>query len=77
MSKEPQDLALQINTFARLASVYNLLSQPEVFGLSSQWVRSEIDRMREKFSCSHDICKTHGVSGVSKIEIDAIAPVML
>lgn len=73
-SKERRDLALQVGTFGRAASIYNLLSQPVVFGLSVEGARAEIDRMREKVSRWQDIFKKHGVSGV---DIDAIAPAML
>lgn len=74
ISKERRDLALQIGAFGRTASVYNLLSQPEVFGLSVQGARTEIDQMRQKVSCWTDIFKKHGVSDV---DIEAIAPAML
>jgi len=73
-SKERRDLALQVGAFGRAASVYNLLSQPEVFGLSMQGARTEIDQMREKVSRWHEIFKANGVSSA---DIDAIAPAML
>lgn len=73
-SRERRDLALQVGAFGRAASIYNLLSQPEVFGLSLQGARAEIDRMRERVSRWQDIFKEHGVSGA---DIDAIAPAML
>ena len=73
-SKERRDLALQVGLFGRAASIYNLLSQPEVFGLSVQGARTEIDRMREKVSRWQDIFREHGVSNG---DIDAIAPAML
>lgn len=74
MSKERRDLALQVGAFGRSASVYNLLSQPEVFGLSAQGALAEIDRMREKVSRWQAIFKKHGVC---EIDILAIAPAML
>jgi serine/threonine-protein kinase HipA len=73
-SRERRDLALQAGTFGRAASIYNLLSQPEVFGLSVEGARAEINRMREKVSRWQDIFKKHGVAGV---DIEAIAPAML
>lgn len=74
MSKERRDLALQVGAFGRTASVYNLLSQPEVFGLSAQGARTEIDRMREKVSHWQNIFRKHGVCNV---DINGIAPAML
>ena len=74
MSKERRDLALQVGAFGRSASVYNLLSQPEVFGLSAQGARAEIDRMREKVSHWQAIFKKYGVC---EVDIVAIAPAML
>jgi serine/threonine-protein kinase HipA len=73
-SRERRDLALQAGTFGRAASIYNLLSQPEVFGLSVEGARAEINRMRETVSRWRDVFKKHGVAG---IDIDAIAPAML
>ncbi len=73
-SRERRDLALQVGAFGRAASIYNLLSQPEVFGLSAEGARAEIDRMREKVSRWRDIFSKHGVS---RDDIDAIAPAML
>ncbi len=73
-SRERRDLALQVGPFGRAASIYNLLSQPEVFGLSVEGARAEIDNMRKKVSRWRDVFKKHGVSGA---DIDAIAPAML
>jgi serine/threonine-protein kinase HipA len=73
-SKERRDLALQVGSYGRAASIYNLLSQPEVFGLSVEGARAEVDRMREKVSHWQDIFRMHGVSST---DIDAIAPAML
>lgn len=73
-SKERRDLALQVGSFGRVASTYNLLSQPAVFGLSQEAARAEIDRMREKVSRWQEVFKAHGVCGA---DIDAIAPAML
>lgn len=73
-SKERRDLALQIGRFGRAASLYNLLSQPAVFGLSVQAARAEIDRMREHVSRWREVFKSHGVT---EADMDAIAPAML
>ena len=73
-SKERRDLALQVGSFGRAASVFNLLSQPAVFGLSLEAARAEIDRMREAVARWPDVFEEHGVSGA---DIAAIAPAML
>ena len=73
-SRECRDLALQVGAFGRAASLYHLLSQPEVFGLSMEGARAEIDRMRGKVTRWQEIFRKHGVSGA---DIDAIAPAML
>jgi serine/threonine-protein kinase HipA len=73
-SKERRDLALNVGAFGRAASVYNLLSQPEVFGLSLNAARAEIDRMRQKVSGWQELFKHQDVSAV---DIEKIAPAML
>ncbi len=73
-SKERRDLALQVGAFGRVASLYNLLSQTRVFGLSTEDARAEINRMREKVSLWRSIFKEQGVTGA---DIEAIAPAML
>jgi serine/threonine-protein kinase HipA len=73
-SKERRDLALQAGDFGRAASLYNLLSQPAVFGLSVEGARAEIDRMREKVSRWREVFKKHGVSDS---DIEGITPAML
>ncbi len=45
VSMERRDLALLVGRFGRAASLYNLLSQTEVFGLSKDEGRALIDRM--------------------------------
>jgi serine/threonine-protein kinase HipA len=74
ISKERRDLALEVGSFGRAASVYNLLSQPEVFGLSAQGARAEMTQMLEKVSHWRAIFKQNGVCDV---DIDQIAPAML
>jgi serine/threonine-protein kinase HipA len=73
-SKERRDLALQVGAFGRAASIYNLLSQPQVFGLSMDAARAEIDRMRQKVATWQDIFQKHGVTAA---DIEKIAPAML
>lgn len=73
-SRERRDLALQVGAFGRAASIYNLLSQPEVFGLSMDAARAEIDRMRQKVATWQDVFWKHGVTAA---DIEKIAPAML
>lgn len=74
VSVERRDLALEIGSYGRAASVYNILSQSSVFGLSVQDAKDEIARMREKVACWQTVFKMHGVSDA---DIAAIAPAML
>lgn len=67
-------VALTVGDYGRTASVYNLLSQAERFGLSAEEARGQIDRLvdvvrhwREGFFAC----------GVSAKDIDHIAPAML
>ena len=45
LSQERRDLALEAGRFGRAASLYNLLSRTEVFGLKPDECKAEIDRM--------------------------------
>ena len=45
VSVERRDLALEVGRFGRAASLYNLLSQCEAFGLREEEARSLIDGM--------------------------------
>lgn len=74
ISKERRDLALQVGAFGRAASIYNLLSQPAVFGLSMEGAQAEIDQMRRMVSPWREVFKEHGVSDA---DMQAIAPAML
>jgi len=74
ISLERRDLALTVGEFGRTASIYNLLSQCERFGLSIEEARKQIDGIvavirgwRELFFAS----------GVSAKDIEYIAPAML
>jgi serine/threonine-protein kinase HipA len=45
LSQERRDLALDVGRFGRAASLYNLLSRTEVFGIKPDEGKAEIDRM--------------------------------
>lgn len=45
VSLDRRDLAMTIGTYGRTASVYNLLTQCERFGLTTEVARKEIDEM--------------------------------
>jgi serine/threonine-protein kinase HipA len=74
VSLERRDLAMTIGTYGRTASVYNLLSQCERFGLTIEAARSEVENIvaiartwREHFRAC----------GVSAKDIEYIAPAFL
>ena len=74
VSLERRDLAMTIGTYGRTASIYNLLSQCERFGLTIEAARKEIENIvttlrtwREHFSAC----------GVSPKDIEYIAPAFL
>ncbi|MEP7242361.1 MAG: HipA domain-containing protein [Gammaproteobacteria bacterium] len=74
VSLERRDLALTVGTYGRAASLYNLISQCERFGLTEEDARKEIRhvasivrRWRERFAAC----------GVSSKDIEHIAPAML
>ena len=74
VSLERRDLAMTIGTYGRTASIYNLLSQCERFGLSVEAARVEIDNVvatdrawRDHF----DAC------GVSAKDIEYVAQAFL
>jgi serine/threonine-protein kinase HipA len=57
VSQERRDLALTVGRFGRAASIYNLLSEPQVFGLSLAQAEAEVtailrvvERWREHFA---------------------------
>jgi serine/threonine-protein kinase HipA len=74
VSLEQRDLALTVGNYGRTASIYNLLSQIDRFGLSLGAARNEVDQIvtivrqwRESFfTC-----------GVSAKDVDYIAPAIL
>ena len=45
VSLERRDLAMTVGTFGRTASIYNLLSRCDRFGLTNEAARKEIERM--------------------------------
>ena len=74
VSLERRDLAMTIGTYGRTASIYNLLSQCERFGLTTEAARKEIENIvtivrtwRQHFHAC----------GVSAKDIDYIAPAFL
>jgi serine/threonine-protein kinase HipA len=74
VSLERRDLAMTIGTYGRTASIYNLLSQCQRFGLTAEAARKEIDAVvatvrtwREHFLAC----------GVSAKDIEYIAPAFL
>jgi serine/threonine-protein kinase HipA len=74
VSLERRDLALTVGSYGRAASLYNLISQCDRFGLTAEEARKEIRRIasivrkwRERFAAC----------GVSSKDIEYIAPAML
>ncbi len=74
ISRERRDLAMTIGTFGRTASIYNLLSQCERFGLrreaASEVIRKVVATVRGWRDHFHD-------RGVSTKDIEYIAPAFL
>jgi serine/threonine-protein kinase HipA len=62
LSQERRDLALEAGSFGRAAGVYNLITRPQAFGLSSQDAMAEISRMRAIVGNWRNIFQQHGVS---------------
>lgn len=75
ISQERRDLALEVGGFGRAASVYNLVSRSQVFGITVEEASAEIARIREVVSGWRSVFKHHGVSA-KDIEImeQAILP---
>lgn len=74
VSLERRDLAMTVGTFGRTASVYNLISQCERFGLSKEQAKKEIDRM---VSVLRNWREHFHRCGVSAEDMDYIAPAFL
>jgi len=62
VSQERRDLALEAGSFGRAASLYNLLSRTEVFGLSREQAKAEIDQIRHVVQDWREVFRQHGVS---------------
>jgi serine/threonine-protein kinase HipA len=74
VSLERRDLALTVGNYGRTASIYNLLSQADRFGLSADEARGEIDRI---VNVVRQWRNTFLACGVSAKDIDYIAPAIL
>ena len=74
VSVERRDLALTAGTYGRAASVYNLISQSERFGLSLGQARHEISAIASVVQNWRD---RFAACGVSTKDIEYIAPAML
>jgi serine/threonine-protein kinase HipA len=74
VSRERRDLAMTIGTYGRTASVYNLLSQCERFGLTTEAARKEIEKMVATVQTWRDHFRACGVSAK---DIEYVAPAYL
>jgi serine/threonine-protein kinase HipA len=74
VSLERRDLAMTVGTYGRTASVYNLLSQSERFGLTTEAAKIEI----EKITAALKAWREHfRACGVSAKDTEYIAPAFL
>jgi len=62
VSLERRDLAMTVGTYGRTASIYNVLSQCERFGLTIEAARKEIDKIVAVVRAWRDHFRVHGVS---------------
>jgi serine/threonine-protein kinase HipA len=74
VSLERRDLAMTVGTYGRTASVYNLLSQSERFGLSSEAAKKEIDAIVATVRTWRDHFQA---AGVPAKDIEYISPAFL
>ena len=74
VSLERRDLAMTIGTYGRTASIYNLLSRSERFGLTTEAARKEIEQMVATLRTWQD---HFGACGVSAKDTEYIAPAFL
>ena len=74
VSLERRDLAMTIGTYGRTASVYNLRSQCERFGLTTEAAAKEIEKMVATVQTWRDHFRACGVSAK---DIEYIAPAYL
>jgi serine/threonine-protein kinase HipA len=74
VSLERRDLALEVGSFGRAASLYNILSRCSAFGLSREQAMAQIDRMLEVVRGWRAFFARHGVAQHS---IQMLEPAML
>jgi serine/threonine-protein kinase HipA len=74
VSLERRDLAMTIGTYGRTASVYNLLSQCERFGLTTEAATKEIEKVATPVREWHEHFRACGVSAK---DAEYIAPAFL
>jgi serine/threonine-protein kinase HipA len=74
ISLERRDLAMTVGAYGRTASIYNLLSQCERFGLMAEEARKEIDAIVATVRTWRDHFRA---SGVSPEDIEYAAPAFL
>jgi serine/threonine-protein kinase HipA len=74
VSLERRDLAMTVGTYGRTASVYNLLSQTERFGLTDEAAGKAIEQMIPPLKTWRDHFRACGVSAK---DIEYIAPAFL
>jgi serine/threonine-protein kinase HipA len=72
VSLERRDLAMSVGTYGRTASVYNLLSQCERFGLTNEAARKEIENIVATVRTWREHFRACGVSA-KDIEYMALA----
>jgi serine/threonine-protein kinase HipA len=74
VSLERRDLAMTVGSFGRTASIYNLLSRCERFGLTAEAAKKEIERMVATLKTWREHFRACGVSAK---DIEYIAPAFL
>ena len=74
VSLERRDLAMTVGTYGRSASIYNLLSQCERFGLTAEAARKEIENVVTAVRTWRDRFRA---CGVSEMDVEYIAPAFL
>jgi len=74
VSLEHRDLAMMIGTYGRTASIYNLLSQCQRFGLTSEAARKEIESVVGTVRSWRDHFRACSVAAK---DIEYIAPAFL
>jgi serine/threonine-protein kinase HipA len=74
VSLERRDLAMTVGSYGRTASIYNLLSQCERFGLTAEAARREIENIANTLRRWREHLREYGVSAR---DIEYIAPAFL